>query len=87
MRYKVILHRNVRKALKRIDAVDYRAVIARLDLLSENPYFESVKRLHGVPLWRDRVRDYRIVFNIDDSKREIFVVRVERRSERTYKNL
>lgn len=37
--------------------------------------------MHGTNLWRIRVGDYRVLYNIDDSTGEVAVVRVGHRRE------
>jgi mRNA interferase RelE/StbE len=87
MKYKVVLRPGVRKALKKIIDNDHQAIMERLESLAEVPRPENVKQLTGVPLLRVRVRDFRIVYNVDDGNRKLTVVKIARRSERTYKGL
>ena len=87
MRYKVILRRDVLKALKRIAVYDHRAIMDRLHSLAEIPRPKDVKKLSGVLLWRVRVRDYRIVYHIDDDTKKLVVVKIKRRREDNYRRL
>jgi mRNA-degrading endonuclease RelE of RelBE toxin-antitoxin system len=87
VRYKVILPRDVLKALKRIAVYDHRAIVNRLHSLAEIPRPKDVKELSGVPLWRVRVRGYRIVYHINDDKKKLVVVKITRSREDTYRGL
>ena len=85
MKYKVVLRPGVRKALNRIVGNDHQAIMERLDSLTEIPRPGNVKQLTGAPLWRVRVRNYRIIYHVDDNNMRITVVKITRRSEKTYK--
>ena len=87
MRYQVILRPNVRKALNRLAEDDYRAIVSRLRSLAEQPRPSDVRKLSGIDLWRVRVRDFRVVYSVDDRERVVYIERIARRSEDTYKGL
>lgn len=46
----------------------------------------GVQKLEG-PLHRIRVRDWRIIYGIHDPERRVVILRITRRSEKTYRNL
>ena len=47
----------------------------------------DIKRLKGrKDIFRVRRRDVRIIYRIDEN-RKLFILKIERRSEKTYKNL
>jgi mRNA interferase RelE/StbE len=55
--------------------------------LEKEPRPKRVKKLAESSLWRIRVGQYRVVYNIDDEERLVIVVWVARRKEDTYKRL
>jgi mRNA interferase RelE/StbE len=57
--------------LRRIDA----AILK----LKENPYQQGMKKLTGIPLYRIRVGPYRVVYEIDDLRKQVTVVTVGHR--------
>ncbi|MBI4283776.1 MAG: type II toxin-antitoxin system RelE/ParE family toxin [Chloroflexi bacterium] len=87
MRYGVILAQNSRKILRSLADDDYRAVVSRLRSLAEQPRPSDVRKLSGIDLWRIRVRDFRVVYSVDDRERVVYIERIARRSEDTYKGL
>jgi mRNA-degrading endonuclease RelE of RelBE toxin-antitoxin system len=55
--------------------------------LGKEPRPSKVKKLAESGLWRIRIRQYRIVYVIDDEARLVTIVRISRRREDTYKSL
>ncbi|MDE1833676.1 MAG: type II toxin-antitoxin system RelE/ParE family toxin [Candidatus Micrarchaeota archaeon] len=71
-----------------MDSLDKEArgrIVKRVDGISERPYL-YVRRLIGVPLYRLRVGDYRVVMDIKNNEMLIFVVQVDHRG-RVYDRL
>jgi mRNA interferase RelE/StbE len=85
--YEAIVRPAAEKFILRLNESDYRAVIERLRSLAEEPRPPATKKLASTSLWRIRVRGFRIVYSIDDKKRQVIVVRVARRTEDTYRRL
>jgi len=85
--YKVIVRPVAEKFILRLNESDYGAVVERLRSLSEEPRPPAVKKLTSTSLWRLRVRDFRIVYSVDDKERVVSILRIARRSEDTYKGL
>lgn len=62
-------------------------VVIRVDLaiqkLRENPHVPGVKYLRDFRLadWRIRLGDYRILFDIDETKRIVIILRVHHRKD------
>ena len=87
MNYKVKLGHAVQKELDALSGQDYEAVAQVISLLEQEPRPPRVKKLAQSGLWRIRVRQYRIVYVIDDEAQLITLVRIARRREDTYKGL
>ncbi len=91
MRYKVVSSREAEKAVQRLNSSDYKAVQEAVDSLEEDlwPRNSSSVRLgkYKENLYRIRVRDYRIIYSVDIEKGIVYIKRIARRSEKTYKNL
>lgn len=56
-----------------------RQVIGTLRDLEENPRPQGAKRLVGHDLWRIRVRDWRIIYQIRDLQLLVLVVKIASR--------
>ncbi len=87
MSYKVIVRPVAEKFILRLNESDYSAIVERLRSLAEEPRPPAVKKLAGTPLWRLRVRNFRIAYSVNDKERVIKILRIARRSEDTYKGL
>ncbi len=87
MSYQVIVRPVVEKFVLRLNESDYGAVVERLRSLAEEPRPSAVRKLASTPLWRLRVRNFRIVYSVDDKERVVKILRIVRRSEDTYKRL
>ncbi len=87
MSYKVEVRRAVCKELDALLGQDYEAVAKAISALEREPRPPRVKKLAESGLWRIRVRQYRIVYAINDEAQLATLVRIARRREDTYKSL
>jgi len=85
--YKVEVRRAVCKELDALLGQDYEAVAKAISALEREPRPPRVKKLAESGLWRIRVRQYRIVYAINDEAQLATLVRIARRREDTYKSL
>jgi len=73
------------KLITRIPLSDYEALETAIEGLTENPRPPgSMKLAEEKNTYRLRVRDYRIIYNVDDPGQLILVANVARRTESTY---
>ena len=80
--YKVSLARSARKQLFALDPAVAQRIVSRLEALAENPRPPGCVRLQGARhLWRVRVGDYRIVYEIDESTRMVDVSIIRHRRD------
>jgi mRNA-degrading endonuclease RelE of RelBE toxin-antitoxin system len=84
--YSPQLHRTAQKELDRIPEAEFRALNAALLALQSNPRPYGVQKLKG-ELHRIRTGRWRILYAIFDKDRALFILRVARRSEKTYRSL
>lgn len=87
MSYEVRLRHTAQKELDDISEGDYEKVAQAIFALEENPRPPRVKKLADSRLWRIRVGQHRVVYDIDDKAQLVTIVRVARRQEDTYKRL
>jgi mRNA interferase RelE/StbE len=81
VRYRVDVGR-VERALRKLDPPVRDRVLRTLRSLEADPRREGAKRLAGPgELWRVRVGDYRIVYEIRDDRLLVLVVRLGHRRE------
>ena len=83
--YKVSVARSARKSLQAIDRQVSRRIVGRLESLAVNPRPPGCAMLEGgSKLWRIRIGDYRVVYEIDDAART-FDVSIARHRQDAYR--
>ena len=81
MPYTVKLKRSAEKELDHLPTKIHNKVINILLSLKENPFPRNSKKLRGREGYRIRVGDYRILYLIDESDKNVEVVSVAHRKE------
>jgi mRNA-degrading endonuclease RelE of RelBE toxin-antitoxin system len=84
MEWTVVLAGPARKSLKRIPANDKTRIMAALAEMEENPFQGDIRKLQGLPGFRRRVGDWRIMFEPQPESRQVVVAAIERRTSTTY---
>ena len=80
--YSVLLTRPARKDLDRLDRQILNRLAPEIDALALDPRPTGCLKVKGEQnLWRIRVGDYRIGYEIDDAAREVTVIRIGHRRE------
>ena len=79
-RYEVRVKTSAAKTLDSYDAALRNRIIAKFDDIAENPRGTDSKKLEG-NIYRVRVGDYRIVYEVHDKERKAVVLRIGHRSE------
>ena len=68
-KYSVQFARSARKELERLPDVVLQRVFARIEALADTPRPPGCKKLRGArDLWRIRIGDYRVIYQLDDTK-------------------
>lgn len=82
MVYKVILKKSAEKDLESLPTRERQRIALCIDGLRSTPRPVGCKKLSGPEgLWRVRVGDYRVIYNIDDRIVTILVLRIGHRRE------
>jgi len=79
--YRVLIIPRAEKQLAKLNSPQFDSVRAKVIALGENPRPAGCKKLHGRSGWRIRVGDYRVIYEIDDSREIVSVVKIGHRSE------
>jgi mRNA interferase RelE/StbE len=79
--YGLVIKPSAGKELERLDDQVLRRIDGAILRLKENPQPQGSKKLTGIPLYRMRVGSYRIVYEIDDVRKQITVVTIGHRRE------
>lgn len=81
-KYTVELTGPAAKQVRRLEPGDRRRVLAAIDSLTDHPRPPGVRKLVGeVNVWRIRTGDFRVIYEIDDRRVSILVVRVGNRRD------
>jgi mRNA interferase RelE/StbE len=82
MPYRVDIKNSAKSEIRKLPNDVRHRIVLRIAKLSENPRPPGVKKLEGSgDLYRVRVGDYRIIFQIDDYALVVLVVRVADRKD------
>ena len=81
-RYRITFARSARRELERLPRVLARRILAKIETLKEDPRPRGCRKIQGpTRLWRIRVGEYRVVYDIDDDQRLVDIVVIRHRSE------
>jgi len=76
---------SARKNIKRFPKSDQGRILDALDTLSGNPFISDITKLKGKKHnWRLRVGGYRVVFELFQKEKAIFIYSIKRRTTTTY---
>ena len=82
MKYRIEFKRSAAKVLKKIPKPDRRRIRGRIDSLTENlPNLDTTKMKGDNPFHRNRVGDYRIIYEIHEDTSVILVLKIGHRKE------
>jgi mRNA interferase RelE/StbE len=81
MKYSLLILRRAQKELASLDKNEYTRVRDAISSLAENPRPAGCKKLVGREGWRIRVGNYRVIFEINDAKREVIVFHIGHRRD------
>lgn len=79
--YRIIIEHRAVKEIESLPSEIIQRVTDTIKSLETNPRPYGVKKLTGNIGWRIRIRDYRILYTIDDVRRLIVIYRVKHRRE------
>lgn len=86
--YKLLFARQYEKQLKKIPKDEQVRIINKIEKISGNPRVYSIKlaSIHP-PIYKLRVGNYRVFFEIDDEKKMVIITDVRRRTTQTYRHI
>ena len=83
--YKVLIKNSAEKELRSLPGVDLKRVVKRLARLSINPRPISSEKLSGQNHYRIRQGSWRIIYLVNDRRKEVTIFRIGHRRE-VYRN-
>ena len=79
--YKVTITRSAEKSLKNLDRQTKTRIVAQILALAAEPRPHGCRRVVSEEgLWRLRIGDWRLGYQINDSDQEISIIRIDHRS-------
>jgi mRNA interferase RelE/StbE len=80
--YQVVLARSARKELEALEADIVSRIIRDIEALGKNPRPKGCKKLKGKKnLWRIRIGDYRVIYDIHDDRKLVDISIVRHQSQ------
>jgi mRNA interferase RelE/StbE len=77
--YELVFKKSVAKDLRRFPKQDVRRIMERIRLLADDPRPAGCERLSGLERYRIRQGAYRIIYEIEDRRLVVPIVKVGRR--------
>ena len=84
MEWIVVLAGPAKKALKRVPTSDRTRILAALGEMQQNPFSGDIRKLQGLPGFRRRVGNWRILFEVVPERGHVVIAAIERRTSTTY---
>jgi len=79
--YRIVITRQVERVLVGLPTQDAQRILAAIQQLANTPRPVGTIKLTGSDLWRIRVGNYRVIYEINDTKLAVTVVRVGHRRD------
>jgi mRNA interferase RelE/StbE len=81
MRFQIEILRSAQKSLSRIQSQDQDRIIEAIRSLADEPQPHGCKKLSGRDAWRIRIGNYRVIYEIRESKLVVLIVDIGHRKE------
>lgn len=81
--FKIIYAKSILKDVKKINKKDRLKIKKAIEELKNFPNISNIKHLkeHSLADYRLRVGEYRVLFNVDWEKREIYILKIGHRKD------
>jgi mRNA interferase RelE/StbE len=79
--YEIIIKPTAQKDLDKLPDKEVVKIARRLTQLQENPRPIGIQKLTDQEGYRIRIGDYRILFEIEDKEKKVFIYRIKPRKE------
>jgi len=86
MKYTILIERYAQKLIMKLNKEDIPLIKGAIASLANDPRPPGSKKLKGESAWRIRMRNYRIIYEIDDDRVIVTVITVGHRKNVYRKN-
>ena len=80
-KYEILIRPSVKKDVKNIPKADLQRIMERISNLQDDPRPRGCVKLSGLDYYRIRQGDYRIVYEIEDARLIVIIVKVGNRKD------
>ncbi|NOY42987.1 MAG: type II toxin-antitoxin system RelE/ParE family toxin [Planctomycetes bacterium] len=81
-KYKIAFAPAAVRQLRKLPTDDQKRILRAIETLEDDPRPAGVKKLQGADaLWRIRIADYRVVYEIQDAKLVVLALRIAHRKD------
>lgn len=80
-KYNIEFKKSALKELKQIFTDDGKKIMQKISLLAEDPFPKGVKKIAGFRLYRLRVGDYRVLYEVIGERLIIYIIRIRHRKD------
>jgi mRNA-degrading endonuclease RelE of RelBE toxin-antitoxin system len=84
MKWGLVIASRAKRQFRRLSSADQDDIHQALSQMRDNPFEGDVKFLRGLAALRRRVGDWRILYELDETRRLIIVTAIKRRGSTTY---
>lgn len=85
MNWIITISAQAEKQLRKFPAKDYGRIRRVINTMEIDPFFGDVNKLSGAEnVWRRRTGNYRILYEIDESRKLIHISDIKRRASNIY---
>ena len=79
--YQIKILPSAQRDLDQFNKKEFQVITKKIRLLADHPRVHGSLKLTNEEGYRLRIGDYRVLYRIDDAKKEIFIYRVKHRKE------
>jgi mRNA interferase RelE/StbE len=79
--YRIVITSRAERELRRLDKSIKNRIVTAINSLAENPRPHGCLKVKGENIWRIRVGDWRVGYQVDDSAQIVDVIRVNHRGQ------
>ena len=85
MNWKIYATNRAEKQLKKLPKSDAERIEETIDAMALNPFSGDIEKLSGEDnAWRRRVGSYRILYEVNITKKIAYIIDIKRRTSSTY---
>lgn len=87
MNWQVFLANRAEKQVRRLPSAAFARISSAIEEMKSSPLAGDTKKLEGFEnVWRKRIGEYRIIFELFPKKRAVFIYEIARRTTATYRS-